>query len=110
MLVVSVKTQGKHGHIAHWIEYGTASYYVGPGKSVGGAYKITAGENHYLFFGGNFVKQIVHPGIRPHPFVRPAFDSQASAAILAAANYIKARLATKHGIDTASVDIEITPS
>jgi len=38
--------------------------------------------------------------------MRPAFDGQSSAAIMAAGEYIKKRLATKHGMDTADVNIE----
>ena len=46
-----------------------------------------------------------HPGFRPKPFMRPALDSQANNGVLAAADYIKKRLATKNGINTADIDI-----
>lgn len=48
-----------------------------------------------------------HPGISPRPFMRPALDSQAEAAIVATGEYIKKRLATKHGLNTADIDIGI---
>jgi hypothetical protein len=38
--------------------------------------------------------------------MRPALDAQASAAVVAAAEYMKDRLATKHGLDTSDVVIE----
>lgn len=41
----------------------------------------------------------MHPGARPKPFMRPAFDTQHRAAIEAAREYIRARLAIKHGIN-----------
>jgi HK97 gp10 family phage protein len=48
-----------------------------------------------------------HPGVREHPFMRPALDNGANAAVLAAGEYIKKRLATKHGLDTADINIEV---
>lgn len=48
-----------------------------------------------------------HPGTQPKPFMRPALDGQSEAAIQAAGEYIKRRLATKHGIDTSDIDFGI---
>jgi HK97 gp10 family phage protein len=48
-----------------------------------------------------------HPGIQPRPFLRPAMDAQAGAAVVAVGEYIKKRLATKHGLDTADIVIEV---
>lgn len=48
-----------------------------------------------------------HPGTAPKPFMRPAIDSQAQTAVLAAGEYIKKRLATKNGLDTADIEIGI---
>lgn len=48
-----------------------------------------------------------HPGTQPKPFMRPALDGQSEAAIQAACEYIKRRLATKHGINTADIDFGI---
>lgn len=48
-----------------------------------------------------------HPGTTPKPFLRPALDSAANEAIKTAGEYIKKRLATKHGIDTADINIGI---
>ena len=51
--------------------------------------------------------EINHPGTSPRPFMRPAIDSQAQAAVLAAAEYVRKRLSTKHGLDTADINIEV---
>jgi len=48
-----------------------------------------------------------HPGVMPKPFMRPALDSEANAAVVAAGEYIKRRLATKHGLDTSEINIEL---
>ena len=93
-VTAKVKATGKHAHIAPWLEYGTA------------AHKIVAKSKKGLFFGGLFVKGVQHPGARPKPFLRPALDGRAQDAVVAAAQYMKRRLATKNGLDTSSVEIE----
>lgn len=77
--------------------------------------KVTA----YVKAGGNskkgadvFYAHMLEYGFRPvgvhkQPFMRPALDSQASAAIVAAAEYMKARLSTKQGLDTADINIGV---
>lgn len=89
-----VRATGKHAFIAAWMEYGVA------------AHQIAAGKGGWLFFGGNYAKAVQHPGIQPRPFMRPALDSQAGPAVVAAGNYIKRRLSTKHGLDTADIEVE----
>lgn len=60
-----------------------------------------------LVIGKNFVGPVVsHPGAKPHPFMRPALDTQAGAAVTAAGEYIKKRL-TKEGLDASGVDVEV---
>ena len=93
-VTAKVKATGKHSFIAPWLEYGTA------------AHKIVAKSKKGLFFGGLFVKGVQHPGARPKPFLRPALDGRAQDAVVAAAQYMKRRLATKNGLDTSSVEIE----
>lgn len=51
--------------------------------------------------------QINHPGTLPRPFMRPAIDSESVSAVIAAGEYIKKRLATRNGINTAELDIGI---
>ena len=90
----TLKATGKHAYIARWVEYGTA------------AHTITAKDRKSLSLGGVFFQSVQHPGARPKPFLRPALDQQANAAVVAAAEYMRERLATKHGLDTSGVVIE----
>jgi len=76
----------------HWLEYGTASYYSGNGKTVGGAYEITPKVSGSLFLGGLMRESVMHPGIRPKPFVRPAVDSHTDAALDQVAEYMRKRI------------------
>jgi len=82
----SLKAGGRKAPHWHWVEFGTA------------AHKIRARPDHALSFGGVTVHEVAHPGARAHPFMRPAFDSAAAAAIAAAAAKIRQRL-TLQGIN-----------
>ena len=93
-MTANLKATGAHAHVAPWVEYGTKPH------------TITAKPGKALAIGGMYVHAVDHPGARPHPFMRPALDSQAQPAVIAAAEYMKARLATKHGLDTAHIRIE----
>jgi HK97 gp10 family phage protein len=81
---------------SRFVEFGTQAHF------------ITAKKGGWLSFGGIFAKSVWHPGIPkgPHAFMRPALDSQAQAAVVATAEYIKKRLATKEGLDTSHIMIE----
>lgn len=86
---------GKTAWYAHIIEYGTASYYTGKGRTVGKPYTIKPKEGSKvgaLFFGGVMREAVQHPGIKPRPFMRPAVDGYSQQAIDATANYIRTRL------------------
>jgi HK97 gp10 family phage protein len=84
----SIKAKGEHGFLAQFVEYGT------------GASRTKALLKPRRKWPAN------RPGQPARPFMRPALDSQATAAVVAAAEYMKDRLATKHGLDTADVLIE----
>ena len=92
-VTATVTAKGEHGYVARWVEYGTKPHTI-------------AAKDHAMFFGGHFVQSVQHPGTKPHPFMRPALDSQATAAVVAAAEYMKQRLSDKHGLDTSDVMIE----
>lgn len=93
-VIAKVKLTGKHAYLGNWMEYGT------------GAHRIVAKDNGWLYLGGLFAKSVEHPGIAPRPFMVPALYSQATPAVVAAAEYMKQRLSTKHGLDTADIEIE----
>lgn len=88
------KKNGADTYYALWVEFGTRPHVIAPLN--GGA----------LMIGGRVVAHVMHPGARPRPFMRPALDGAAQAAVLAVAEHIKARLSTKHGLDTADIQVE----
>lgn len=79
---------------SYWVEYGTR------------AHVIAAPAQRFLRIGGIFVKQVMHPGARPKPFIRPALDTRKTEAVVAFANYIKTRLEKKHGLDSPDIMVE----
>lgn len=94
VVTATLKATGPHAFIARWLEYGTRPH------------TITAANRKGLSIGGMFFQSVDHPGGSPHPFMRPALDTQAGKATVAVGEYIKQRLATKHGLDTADIQIE----
>lgn len=81
-------------YYAQWVEFGTA------------AHRIKAKKGGVLSFAGGAYEHVNHPGARPHPFMRPAMDASASDAVVAAAQYVKERLSSQQGLNTADVEIE----
>lgn len=108
----SVKIGDKKAWYAHLVEYGTRAHLIKVQESERPInYRLTAkrGKLTYmsmttvnrnvLRIGSTFVGPTVqHPGARPHPFVRPALDTKAGAAVAATAAKIRERL-TKEGIN-----------
>lgn len=83
----------KKAWYSHIIEFGSGSYYVGKGsKSKKAPYEIRPRNHKSLFFAGLMKEIIVHPGVKPSPFMRPAMDSGANRAIQAFAAYVAKRL------------------
>ena len=113
--------RGPDGYKAMWVEYGTKPHLISVQEdekkinyrlSAKRGYKVlesmTTVNRRSLQIGGNFVGPVIkHPGASPHPFLRPALDSGANEAIIATAEYIKMRLAKKHGLDTSHIEIGI---
>lgn len=93
--VVSAKVRvtGKHAFVAHWLEFtGAAPHWIKPRS------------RKSLFLAGLAREAVYHPGFKPKPFMRPALDAQATAAVVATGEYIKRRL-TKQGLDTQDIEI-----
>lgn len=78
---------GGDAYYAHMVEVGTASHVI---KAPPGA---------RLNVRGLLYSSVMHPGAKKKPFLRPALDTQAGAAVEAMREYIRNRLASKHGID-----------
>lgn len=93
-VTATLRSTGPHAWLGKWIEFGTR------------AHNIAAKKGGWLSFMNVFAKEVLHPGARPFPHMRPALDSQAQNAVIAAAEYMKKRLATKEGLDTADIVIE----
>lgn len=80
----------KAAFYAHMVEFGTARHVI---KAPPGA---------RLNVRGVFYRSVEHPGARKHPFMLPAFDAKGAAAVSAVAEYLRRRLASKHGIDVSA--------
>jgi hypothetical protein len=89
-----VRALGPHGFIGRLLEYGVK------------AHIIRAKRGGVLEFLGIARRWVQHPGFSGKPWMRPALDSEATNAVLTAATWMKKVLATKHGLDTAGVDVE----
>ncbi|NHZ78442.1 hypothetical protein F2P44_03960 [Massilia sp. CCM 8695] len=76
----SVKAGNKKAWYWQFVEFGTAPHV------------IEAKRASALAFGGTVTQRVQHPGARPHPFLRPAMDVQADAAIHAIGTQIRKRL------------------
>jgi HK97 gp10 family phage protein len=84
------KYRGKDAYYARWIEYTGAQPHSITGR---------------LFVNGGVYTRVSHPGFSAKPFMRPALDTRANDAVMAAGEYIKKRLSTKHGLDTSDITI-----
>ena len=93
-----VKKTGALVWYAHLIEYTGAKRHT---------IKAPVGQALSIGAGIKTVVKVDHPGMAARPFLRPAFYGQTNNAITAAAEYMKKRLATKHGLDTADIAIGV---
>jgi HK97 gp10 family phage protein len=89
----SVKAGNARAFYWRFVEFGTAAHVI-KGK-YGGALAIA----------GYFMRSVNHPGAKAKPFLRPAFDAKADAALAAVGNQIRKRLTTE-GINTPAVEVE----
>lgn len=93
-VIARLRATGRHAFLAKFVEFGTAAHVIA--AKIGGWLQL---------FGGVFRKSVQHPGARPKPFLRPALDSMAGAAVVSAGEYIKGRL-TKQGLDVSHIRVE----
>ncbi len=90
-VTASVKIGNKKTWYAHMVEFGTR------------AHKITPKDGKALRIAGYIVADADHPGARPRPYARPAFDAKAQAAIQAVGRQIRKRL-TAEGINIPDIE------
>lgn len=80
-----------HSRIAHLVEFGTSAHPISPrtmGSRVGRALRVA------MMIQGHFVAgAVTHPGARPRPFMRPAFDQHADSVIAMVAHEVEKALA-----------------
>lgn len=101
---LQVTTGGKRGQViakvrsklpyAHLVEFGTA------------AHVIQHKAKEALAFGGTVVPTVQHPGAKAKPYLRPALDTKAGAAVVAVGDQVKKRL-TKEGLNTQGISLEV---
>lgn len=92
-VTAKLKVGGKLAPHAHLVEYGTKPHQIKAKKGGG------------LTVGGGVVFSVDHPGAKPHPFMRPAFDAKPPAAIQAVGQKIRERL-TKEGLNVPAPEAE----
>lgn len=88
VVTATIKAGSKEAWYWRFVEFGTAQHLIKP--------KTAAA----LLIGGAARRSVMHPGARPKPFMRPAFDNKSSEAIEAIRAHIKKRL-TAQGLNTA---------
>jgi len=92
-----VKLEGPHAFLGIMFEFGVAPHLIGAGKN---------GEGITLKIGSNlFEGPIEHPGIAPHPFMRPAFDVAKGRAYQAFYDKVQANLAKRTGLTLPTVTV-----
>ncbi|MGI4717209.1 MAG: HK97-gp10 family putative phage morphogenesis protein [Janthinobacterium lividum] len=91
-VTAKLKVGGRLAPHAHLVEFGTKPH------------KIKAKRQQALSFGGTVAREVDHPGAKPHPFMRPAFDSHSSEAIAAVASKVRERL-TNEGINVPAPEV-----
>lgn len=99
-----VQVKGPGAFIAPWLEYGTGEHFIAVddsvrrGRSIGRINRQAGeeGASHSLVIGGNFVgATVLHPGARPHPFMRVALDLKGAEAVAAAQAHIDSRVSSR---------------
>jgi HK97 gp10 family phage protein len=68
-------------YYAGFLEYGTASYYEGRGRTIGRPYEIKPKNKKALTIGDNLRAYSTSSGVRPQPFMRPTLDQNYNKAI-----------------------------
>ena len=109
----SLAAKGFDGYKAMWAEFGTKPHFISVSDENknfnakrGRLESVSSVNRRFLVIGGQIVgNSVSHPGSRAQSFMRPALDENTERAVVAAGEYIKKRLASKHGLDTQDIKI-----
>lgn len=105
-----IKVAYDNAFYAIWVEFGTSAHAIGAKFAkalvLRANRRATAGSAKRWMRGELVIEGVHHPGARPRPFMRPALDVKAQAAVIAAANLMKERLSSKHGLSTSHIEVE----
>lgn len=81
-----------------WLEYGTDPHYITvddsqrQGMSAGRINRLKKNAGTLVINGKPVGRTVLHPGARPHPFMRPALDTKEREAFAAAQSHIDKRV------------------
>lgn len=125
---IKVRVTGKHSYLAPWIEYGTKPHWIrvadgavdevnarlGPSKKAGGRARATTMKRlnqmvreGSLVINGHFVgPEVLHPGNRSFPFMRPAAHTKAQAAVKAFGERIQSYMKDKTGFNAPAIAVD----
>lgn len=91
--------KGKDGRVSASVKVGNAlAFYANMVEFGTRPHEIKAKPGSALNVNGTQVKTVQHPGIAPHPFMRPAADAKFTEAVAAVQAQIRKRLA-KEGLN-----------
>lgn len=93
-IIAYLKARGVHAFVAHLLEMTGAK-----------PHQITPKHAKALGWGDRVYASVRHRGFKRKPFMRPPLDQMAGQIVVAAAEEMKVRLATKAGIDTSYIDV-----
>ncbi len=79
-VTASIKAGNAKAWYAHLVEYGTARHWIKPK------------DRKSLFLSDVYAESINHPGAQKKPFMRPALDGKADAAVNQMAEYVRTRI------------------
>lgn len=103
-----VSTSLKNGRVISRLIVGTKKVFYAMLVEFGtSSHLIAAGAGKALKIAGKLMGKVDHPGARPHPFLLPAFDSKAGAAIYAVAAHVRKALASKRFGMAEANDVDI---
>lgn len=77
-VIARVRLKGRHAFLGRFMEYGTLPHKI-----------WTTGKGSLVVNGVAIGKQVWHPGISPRPFMRPALDTKAAAAVDVFGDYLR---------------------